>query len=216
MGFSKTIADARRYIESNGLYLMQRKDIDKFVECAVKSYGSVSYPLNDFFVGRECTEKDLRAMWIFNLKYFCNNALIYADSPECNAWVLWIEPGCKGMSVLRFFLCGGLRMTTALGLGSMKRIMAYENYCKSVRMNATGGKEWYWYNLVVHPRAHGTHLVTKLFLPMLKYVRSQGRPVFLETHLEKNASMYTHYGFSMASRELMPGTDLLHYGMIIE
>lgn len=195
---------------------MQRKDIDRFVECAVRSYGGVSYPLNDYFMGRACTEKDLRAMWVFNLRYFCDNALIYADSPDCNAWILWIEPGCKGVSVPQFLLHGGLRMTAALGLGSLRRIMAYEDYSKEVRLNATGGREWYGYNLVVTPEAQGKHLATKLFLPMLEYCRAQGRPVYLETHLEKNTSIYKHFGFRIASDGLMPGTGLRHYGMVLE
>lgn len=126
-------------------------------------------------MGRACTEKDLRAMWVFNLRYFCDNALIYADSPDCNAWILWIEPGCKGVSVPQFLLHGGLRMTAALGLGSLRRIMAYEDYSSAQR-----------------------------------------RPVYLETHLEKNTSIYKHFGFSIASDDLMPGTDLRHYGMVLE
>ncbi len=214
MSFSKDITDVRRYIESKNLYLMQKKDIDRFVECAVASYGNISYPLNDYFMGRLCTDEDLRAMWLFNLRYFCNNALIYADSPECNAWVLWIEPGCKGVSVFQFLLHGGFRMTASLGIGSLKRIMTYEDYSKEVRMNATGGREWYWYNLVVRPEAQGKHLVSKLLKPMLEYCEQSGRPVFLETHSEKNVGIYGHFGFEVVSDGTIPGTDVTHWGMV--
>ena len=213
MSFSKDITDARRYIESKNLYLMQKKDIDRFVECSVASYGNVTYPLNDYFMGRSCTNEDLRAMWLFNLRYFCNNALIYADSPECNAWTLWIEPGCKGVSVFQFLLNGGLRMMASLGIGSLKRIMAYEDYSKEVRINATGGHEWYLYNLVVRPEAQGQHLVGKLLSPMLEYCEQSGRPVYLETHSEKNVGMYRHFGFEVASDGTIPSTDVTHWGI---
>ena len=149
MSYSPAIISARRHIESKGLYLMQKKDVERFTECAVQSYGSIEYPLNDYFMGRACTKDDLHAMWLFNLKYFLGNALIYADSPECNGWMLWIEPGCKGVSPLQFLLHGGIGMTAQLGFGTLRRVMAYENYSKSVRLNTTGGKEWYLYNLVV-------------------------------------------------------------------
>ena len=99
-------------------------------------------------------------------------------------------------------------MVLKLGLPAMKRIMHYEDYSASVRLNATGGREWYGYNLVVTPEAQGKHLATKLFLPMLEYCRAQGRPVYLETHLEKNTSIYKHFGFRIASDGLMPGTGL--------
>ncbi len=193
---------------------MRRKDMSGFVECAAAAYGGISYPLNDYFVGKVCTEDDLREMWLFNLRYFRNNALIYADSPECNAWVLWIEPGCRGVSALQFLLHGGLRMTAALGLGSLRRIMAYEDYSKEVRMKSTGGREWYWYNLVVRPEAQGRHLVGKLLRPMLEYCAQTGRQVYLETHSEKNLGIYRHFGFEVVSDDFIPGTEVTHWGMV--
>ena len=213
MGYSRAIVSARRYVESKGLYLMQKKDVERFTECAAQSYGSVEYPLNDYFMNRTCTKDDLRAMWLFNLKYFLGNALIYADSPECNGWMLWIEPGCKGMSALQFLTHGGIGMTIKLGFGTIKRVVAYENYSKDVRLNATGGKEWYLYNLVVDPKAQGKHIASRLMQPMLEYCSMQGMPVYLETHREKNIAIYGHSGFRVVSDELMPGTSLRHIGM---
>ena len=216
MSYSPAIISARRHIESKGLYLMQKKDVERFTECAVQSYGSIEYPLNDYFMGRACTKDDLHAMWLFNLKYFLGNALIYADSPECNGWMLWIEPGCKGVSPLQFLLHGGIGMTAQLGFGTLRRVMAYENYSKSVRLNTTGGKEWYLYNLVVDPKAQGKHVASKLILPMLEYCSMQGKTVYLETHREMNTAIYEHFGFRIASNGLMPGTQLRHFGMVKE
>ena len=87
----------------------------------------------------------------------------------------------------RFLECdteayGGIRMALKLGLPAMRRIMHYEDYSASVRLNATGGREWYWYNLVVRPEAQGQHLVGKLLRPMLDYCAQNGRPAYLETH----------------------------------
>lgn len=208
------LSEARKFIEDQGFYLMKEKDIPLFTECAAKSYGSVSYPLNDYFVGHSCTEKELEAMWVFNLKYFIRHAVIYSDGPQCNAWLLWIPPGCKGVNALNFLLYGGLKMTRALGLDSLKRIMHYEDYSKEVRLAATGGKEWYWYNLVVRPEAQGQHLVTRLLPPMLEFCKATGHPVYLETHLEKNTCIYRHFGFEIVSDGILPGTDLRHWGMV--
>lgn len=208
------LSAAEAFVKSLGFHLMEREDIPKFVECAVESYGSVSYPLNDYFVAHHCTKEELREMWLFNLKYFHSRALIYSDSPECNAWLLWIPPGCKGVSVLNFIRYGGVRMTWKLGLGSLKRIMHYEDYSASVRLHATGGREWYWYNLVVRPEAQGRHLVGKLLVPMLEYCSSQDKPVYLETHLERNTGIYKHFGFEIVSDSVLPGTEMTHWGMV--
>ena len=161
---------------------MTRKDIPRFLECATEAYGGITYALDDYFVGHPCTKEEVREMWLFNLKYFYTRALIYSDSPDCNAWLLWIPPGCKGVSVINFIRYGGIRLTLKLGLPALKRIMHYEDYSASVRLNATGGREWYWYNLVVRPEAQGQHLVGKLLRPMLDYCAQNGRPAYLETH----------------------------------
>ncbi|MDO5320880.1 MAG: GNAT family N-acetyltransferase [Bacteroidia bacterium] len=211
---SEILAQANEFIRSQGFHVMTREDIPKFIDCAAESYGSVSYPLNDYFTGHPCTKEELREMWLFNLTYFYSRAVIYSDSPECNAWLLWIPPGCKGVSVMNFLRYGGIRMTRKLGLASLRRIMHYEDYSASVRMKATGGKEWYWYNLVVRPEAQGKHLVGKLLRPMLEFCADKGKPVYLETHSEKNVEIYRHFGFEVANDSPLPGTEMTHWGMV--
>ena len=193
---------------------MTRKDIPRFLECATEAYGSITYALDDYFVGHPCTKEEVREMWLFNLKYFYTRALIYSDSPDCNAWLLWIPPGCKGVSVINFIRYGGIRLTLKLGLPALKRIMHYEDYSASVRLNATGGREWYWYNLVVRPETQGQHLVGKLLRPMLDYCAQNGRPAYLETHSEKNVGIYRHFGFEVVSDGTITGTEVTHWGMV--
>ena len=208
------LSKANILIESQGFHLMTRKDIPRFLECATQAYGSITYALDDYFVGHPCTKEEVREMWLFNLKYFYTRALIYSDSPDCNAWLLWIPPGCKGVSVINFIRYGGIRLTLKLGFPALKRIMHYEDYSASVRLNATGGREWYWYNLVVRPEAQGQHLVGKLLRPMLDYCAQNGRPAYLETHSEKNVGIYRHFGFEVVSDGTIPGTDVTHWGMM--
>ena len=131
------LSKANIFIESQGFHLMTRKDIPRFLECATEAYGSITYALDDYFVGHPCTKEEVREMWLFNLKYFYTRALIYSDSPDCNAWLLWIPPGCKGVSVIDFIRHGGIRMALKLGLPAMKRIMHYEDYSASVRLHRT-------------------------------------------------------------------------------
>lgn len=210
----KILSKANIFIESQGFHLMTRKDIPRFLECATEAYGSITYALDDYFVGHPCTKEEVREMWLFNLKYFYTRALIYSDSPDCNAWLLWIPPGCKGVSVINFIRYGGIRMALKLGFPALKRIMHYEDYSASVRLNATGGREWYWYNLVVKPEAQGQHLVGKLLRPMLDYCAQNGRSAYLETHSEKNVGIYRHFGFEVVSDGPIPGTDVTHWGMV--
>ena len=179
------LTQAERFIESQGFHLLTKDEIPKFAHCAAESYGGIVYALDDYFVRHPCTKDELWEMWLFNLKYFYSRALIYSDSLDCNGWTLWIPPGCKGVSVIDFIRHGGIRMALKLGLPAMRRIMHYEDYSASVRLNATGGREWYGYNLVVRPEARGQHLAGKLLRPMLEYCEQNGRQAYLETHSEK-------------------------------
>ena len=96
----------------------------------------------------------------------------------------------------------------------MRRIMHYEDYSASVRLNVTGGREWYGYNLVVRPEARGQHLADKLLRPMLEYCTQTGRQAYLETHSEKNVGIYRHFGFDVVSDDPIPGTGVTHWGMV--
>ena len=91
--------------------------------------------------------------------------------------------------------------------------MRYEDYSAKVRPNATGGCEWYFYNLVVRPDAQGKHLVGKLVKPMLEYCAKAGRQAYLETHSAKNVEIYRHLGFNVVSNAPIPGTQVSHWGM---
>ena len=208
------LARAEKFIESQGLHLLTKEEIPKFALCAAESYGSIAYALDDYFVGHQCSKEELWEMWLFNLKYFYSRALIYSDSPDCNAWMLWISPGCKGVSMVDFIRYGGIRMALKLGLPAMRRIMHYEDYSASVRLNATGGREWYLYNLVVRPETQGQHLVGTLLRPMLEYCAQSGRQAYLETHSERNVGIYRHFGFEVVSDDPIPDTDVTHWGMM--
>lgn len=208
------LVKANRFINSLGLHLMTKEDIPQFIECAAQAYGSITYALDDYFVGHPCTKDELREMWLFNLRYFYSRAVIFSDSPECNAWMLCIPPGCKGVSMMNFIRYGGIRMTRKLGFGSLRRIMHYEDYSATVRLQATHGEEWYLYNIVVRPDAQGTHLASKLIRPMLDFCFEHDKPMYLETHSCKNVAMYQHFGFQIMNDACIPGTEVTHWGMM--
>ena len=108
------LTQAERFIESQGFHLLTKDKIPKFALCAAESYGGIVYALDDYFVRHPCTKDELWEMWLFNPKYFYSRALIYSDSPDCNAWMLWIPPGCIGVSVIDFIRHGHQEGTQAV------------------------------------------------------------------------------------------------------
>lgn len=208
------LTQAKEYIKSQGFHLMTKDDIPRFAECAAEAYQGVSYPLTNYFMGHPCTKEELRTMWLFNLKCLHSKAVVYSDCPECNAWFLWIPPGFKGFSIKDSLLHGGINMIFQLGLPSIRRMLHYEDYALSVRMQATKGQEWYLYNAAVRPEAQGKHLAARLMRPMLDFCALQQTPIYLETHHPNNVNIYQHLGFTVFSGDSIPGTTLTHWGMV--
>lgn len=58
------LAQANDFIRSQDLHLMTREDIPRFIDCATEAYGSICYPLDDYFVGHPCTKEEVREMWV--------------------------------------------------------------------------------------------------------------------------------------------------------
>ena len=54
------LAQANDFIRSQDLHLMTREDIPRFIDCATEAYGSICYPLDDYFVGHPCTKEEVR------------------------------------------------------------------------------------------------------------------------------------------------------------
>lgn len=211
---NELLLQAKTHIQKEGFHLMAKEDIPKFLDCIVEAYGGIYYPLDDYLVGHSCTKEDLREIWQLNLRYFHSKAIIYSDTANCNGWAMWIPPGFQGISLWNFIQCGGLKLIFSLGPRSILRIIHYESYSKSIRMRSTKGKEWYLYNLSVNPLAQGKHIASKLINSMLSFCAKDNTMAYLETHSEKNASMYQHFGFKQISNDPIPGTNVTHWAMI--
>ena len=75
---------ARRAIEKAGLYIAEKKDIDRLAEVAADAYRD--YPLHNWFTKGKYDAKASELLMKFTLKSMTEDALIYADSEEINGF----------------------------------------------------------------------------------------------------------------------------------
>ena len=203
---------ARRAIEMAGLYIVEKKDIDRLAEVAADAYSD--YPLHNWFTKGKYDAVVSKLIMQISLKTMTEDAVIYADSEEINGFAVWLPFGFTGSKTLPFLFSGGLRLIFHSGFGIIGRLLTYENYAMNLKKEFTDNYDWYLYNLSIKKDAQGKGIASKLMRPMLEFCDNEQMVAYLETNKESNVSLYEHYGFSLMKEELIPKTPVVHYSMV--
>ena len=182
---------ARKAIEKAGLYIVQKKDLDRLADIAADAYQE--YPLHNWLT---------------------KGAIIYADSEEMNGFAAWLPFGFTGSKTLPFLFNGGLKLICHSGLGIIGRLLTYENYAMNLKKEFTDNYDWYLYNLSIKKDAQGKGIASKLMRPMLGFCDDEKMVAYLETNKESNVSLYKHYGFDLKKEEIIPKSNVTHYAMV--
>ena len=203
---------ARKAIEKAGLYIVQKKDLERLAEIAADAYED--YPLHNWFTKGKYDQKASKLIMQISLKTMTEDAIVYADSEEMNGFAAWLPFGFTGSKTFPFLFSGGLRLIFHSGLGIIGRLLTYEKYAMNLKKEFTDNFDWYLYNLSIKKEAQGKGNASKLLRPMLKFCDDEKMLAYLETNKEKNVSLYNHYGFELKKEEFIPKTTVMHYAMV--
>ena len=203
---------AKRAIEKAGLYIVQKKDLDRLASVATDAYRD--YPLHNWLSNGKYDAKASNLLMLITLKTMTEDAVIYADSEEMNGFAAWLPFGFTGNKAMPFLMSGGLRLIFHSGFGFLGRLMSYENYAMSLKKEFTGNYDWYLFNLSVKKDAQGKGIASKLMRPMLQFCDDEKMVAYLETNKANNVTLYNHYGFELKREEVIPKTPVTHYSMV--
>ena len=203
---------ARKAIEKAGLYLVQKKDLERLAEVSADAYQD--YPLHNWFTKGKYDAKAASLLMEVSLKSMTEDAVIYADSEEMNGFAAWLPFGFTGNKTLPFLANGGLRLFLHSGFGLVGRLLTYENYAMNLKKTFTDHYDWYLFNLSVRKDAQGKGLASKLMRPMLQFCDDERMVAYLETNKEANVGLYRHYGFELMKEEQIPKSTVMHYAMV--
>ena len=203
---------ARRAIENAGLYIVEKKDLDRLAEVAADAYRD--YPLHNWFTNGKYDAKASELLMKITLKTMTEDALIYADSEEINGFAAWLPFGFKGNKTLPFLKSGGLKLFLYTGLGFVSRLLAYEKYAMNLKKEFTDHYDWYLFNLSIKKDSQGKGIASKLMRPMIQFCDDERMVAYLETNKETNVGLYQHYGFELMKEEQIPKSTVMHYAMV--
>ena len=203
---------AKKAIEKAGLYIVEKKDLDRLAQVAADAYKD--YPLHNWFTGGKYDEKASKLLMQISLKTMSSDGVIYADSEEMNGFAAWLPFGFTGNKTLPFLKNGGLRLFLHTGFGLVGRLLTYENYAMNLKKEFTDHYDWYLFNLSIKKDAQGKGIASKLMRPMLQFCDDERMVAYLETNKEENVGLYRHYGFDLMKQEQIPKSTVTHYAMV--
>ena len=203
---------AKKIIEKAGLYIVQKKDLDRLADVATDAYQD--YPLHNWLTKGKYDKKASKLIMQITLRTMTEDAIIYADSEEMNGFAVWLPFGFTGSKTLPFLFNGGLKLIFHSGFGIIGRLLTYEKYAMNLKKEFTDNYDWYLYNLSIKKDAQGKGFASKLMRPMLKFCDDEKMVAYLETNKQSNVSLYNHYGFELKKEECIPSTTVMHYSMV--
>lgn len=113
---------AKKAIEKAGLYIVEKKDLDRLAQVAADAYQD--YPLHNWFTGGKYDEKASKLLMQISLKTMVEDGVIYADSEEMNGFAAWLPFGFTGNKTFPFLKNGGLRLFLHTGFGLVGRLLS--------------------------------------------------------------------------------------------
>ncbi|MBO7214041.1 MAG: GNAT family N-acetyltransferase [Clostridia bacterium] len=203
---------AKKIIEKAGLYIVQKKDLERLAEVSADAYED--YPLHNWFSKGKYDKKASKLLMLISLKTMTEDAIIYADSEDLNGFAVWLPFGFTGNKALPFLFSGGFKLILHSGPGIISRLSTYEKYSMNLKKEFTDNYDWYLFNISVKKSEQGKGIASKLLRPMLKFCDDEKMVAYLETHKGSNVGFYNHYGFELKKEECITKTTVTHYSMV--
>ena len=149
-----------------------------------------------------------------------NTALRYGEvytTQEISGVAFILPPGHSRISQWEYVLCGFLPAPFVLGMQDFIRSQQGEEFIGDMHEKIMQGRpHYYLWGLAVDPAQKRKGIGTALLGPILAKADAEKKPVYLETHDEKNVAYYQRSGFYLATTSRIPKFDIPVWCMVRE
>ena len=191
----------------------QKNDTEQVVTTMAAAFANDA--LYRYFVEEETERKAfLEKFMAFRLRYGQKYGKVFvADGGEGLA--IFLAPG-HTMGPADLLLCGGLAAMLPRTKAQRERIMGFNDFADKLAAQMVRQPCWHLSPICVAPASQGKSLGKVLMVYGLSTIRLSAQPCYLETQSAQNAEFYQACGFHEISRTPVPGTDMVHWGMLWE
>lgn len=142
------------------------------------------------------------------LKNVLRCALRYGEAwttSETYGVLFALPPGHTSLSIREYVRNGFLLTPLLLGLHCYRQSMQCKSFVgRTQRELMRSRPHYYLWGLAVDPSQQGKGVGATLMRPLLTRADSEGMPIYLETHEERNVSYYKKHGFDLIHEVSIP------------
>ncbi|MHC1773749.1 MAG: GNAT family N-acetyltransferase [Flexilinea sp.] len=160
--------------------------------------------------------------WIlpWYLENVLNCALRYGDvytTAEISGVIFTLPPGHTKISQSEYIQNGFLLTPLLLGFRDYVRSQECEKFVADTHEKIMDDRpHYYLWGLTVDPGQKRKGIGTALLRPVIEKADVEKKPIYLETHDEKNVAYYQRMGFSLVRKDMFPKFDLAIWCMLRE
>jgi ribosomal protein S18 acetylase RimI-like enzyme len=156
--------------------------------------------------------------WLLGNVLTC--ALHYGEvytTPEISGVIYILPPGHTKISLSEYIKNGFLLTPLLLGFRDSWRSQECEKFAASMHEKVMNHRlHYYLWGLAVDPNHKRRGVGTALMKPVIEKADADKKPIYLETHNEKNVGYYQRMGFSLVHTDKLPKFDLTIWCMLRE
>jgi GNAT superfamily N-acetyltransferase len=197
----------------NGLVYVTRKNIKPAAFTLAKAFQE--YPLVAFIIPDAKNRIKIQAK-VFEdaIRDGIKHGRVYATSDKLEGVAIWFLSGGPNSFPKQRRTLGEWFASVFTDKERMKRLQAFSVYTDEIRLRLAPGRHWYLQILGVDPQYQGKGFSSRLVKPTLALADREGLPCFLDTQLEKNVSLYQHFGFKVVEEGTIPGSNVKSWAML--
>jgi GNAT superfamily N-acetyltransferase len=197
----------------DGLIRVTRANIKPAAATVIEAF--FSYPEAVYLMPDEAKRrKQQPRIYLQYLKELIGYCEIIATSPKMEGVAAWQKIDKNHPVHGRGFSFRWWLLSLLMDKDTNNRQGAYFEGLNSIRNRVMPERCWYLPVLGVAPVYQGKGYSSRLLKPMLARADREGLPVYLETQLEKNVTLYQRFGFRVVEQELIPGSTVYCWAMV--
>lgn len=157
---------------------------------------------------QESERAQIKPMFSTVLEYGLRYGEVYTTSSNLEGVAIWLSPQYAHFSVSRMLAAGAWKLPFQMNICLVYRYMGNMKTALNFQRHYDGIPYWYLVMIAVDPPYQGKGYAGDLIKPMLERIDKEKLPCYLETTLDKNVTLYQHYGFKVVETTTLPGSEI--------
>ena len=184
---------------------------------AVKALSNTfrDYPLLHFYFPDDLTREKIANYFLsFAIYSGIKYGEVYATSNNLEGIAVWLHSNNYPITMWKILRSVPLSKILGFSRHGGLKLKSFNEQIRNIHQRHIPFKHWFLQAICVTPRLQGKGYATKLLRPMLNRIDKERLPCYLETVLEKNVSLYEHFGSKTIDKSSIPETPLINWAML--